>query len=66
MIKKALKFDNIELNKNEFHASKQPITLDLVNINQMFISDKFEQFLNILLVTKKMILLNLYVLYCLK
>ena len=66
MIKKALKFENIELNKNEFHASKQPITLDLVNINQMFISDKFEQFLNILLVTKKMILLNLYVLYCLK
>ena len=42
MITKASKFDNIEHNKNEFHASKQPIALDLVNINEVLISDKFE------------------------
>ena len=42
MSKKALKFDNIEVKKKEFHASKQPIALNLVNINQILISDKFE------------------------
>ena len=29
MSKKALQFDNIEVNKKEFHASKQPIALNL-------------------------------------
>ena len=33
-IKKALKFDNIRLNKKEFHKSKQPINLDIVNVDQ--------------------------------
>ena len=31
MSKKTLTFDNIRVNKNEFHKSKQPIDLDLVN-----------------------------------
>ena len=30
---KALKFDNVELKKEEFHTSKQPIALNLVNVN---------------------------------
>ena len=31
MSEKTLKFDNIRVNKKEFHKSKQPINLDLVN-----------------------------------
>ena len=36
MSKKTLKFDNVEVNKTEFHASKQPIAL---NLNQIRKSD---------------------------
>ena len=39
---KTLKFDNIRLNKKEFHKSKQPIHLVLVNVDQIVISDKFK------------------------
>ena len=42
MIEKALKFDNISVNKKEFHKSKQPINLDLVNVDQIVMSDKFK------------------------
>ena len=42
IIEKTLKFDNIRVNENEFHKSKQPINLDLVNVNQIVISDKFK------------------------
>ena len=42
MIKKTSKLDNIEVNKKEFHLSKQTIALKLVNINQILISNKFE------------------------
>ena len=42
MSKKELKFDKVEVNKKEFHASEQPIALNLVNVNQILISDKFE------------------------
>ena len=38
---KALKFDNIKLNKKEFHKSKQPIDLMSVKVDQIVISDKF-------------------------
>ena len=34
MSEKTLKFDNIRINKKKFHKSKQPIDLDLVNIDQ--------------------------------
>ena len=37
---KILKLDNIEINKNKFHVSKQPIALNLVD--QILISDKFK------------------------
>ena len=42
MSKKTLKFHNVKLNKKEFHAPKQSITLDLVNVSQILISDKFK------------------------
>ena len=41
MSEKKLKFDNIRVNKKEFHKSKQPIDLHLVNIDQIVVSDKF-------------------------
>ena len=59
------RFDNIRVNKKEFHKSKQPINLDLVNTNQTVVSDKLKHMimvLNILLITKKAKLLNRYAL----
>ena len=38
MSEKTLKFDNVEVNKKEIHVSKQPIALNLVNVNQILIS----------------------------
>ena len=43
MSEKTLKFDNIRVNKKEFHKSKQPINLDLVNVDQIITFDKFKQ-----------------------
>ena len=37
---KTLKFDNNSVIKNEFHKSKQPIDLDLVNVDQIVVSDE--------------------------
>ena len=42
MSEKTVKFDNIRINKKEFNKFKQPINLDLVNVNQIVISDKFK------------------------
>ena len=42
MSEKTLKFDDIVVNKKEFHKSKQQIDLDLVNVVQIVISDKFK------------------------
>ena len=39
---KTLNFDNIRVNKKEFHKSKQPIDLDLINVDQIVVSDKFK------------------------
>ena len=41
MCKKTLKFDNIRVNEKSFYKSKQPINLDLINVDQIVISDKF-------------------------
>ena len=38
---KAVKFFKIRVNKKEFHKSKQPITLDLINVDQIVVSQKF-------------------------
>ena len=42
MSEKIIKFNNIRVNKKEFHKSKQPIDLDLVNVDQIALSDKFK------------------------
>ena len=42
MSEKTLKFDNIRVDKKEFHKSKQSINLDLVNLDHVVISDKFK------------------------
>ena len=42
MSEKTMRFENIKLDKKEFHKSKQPIDLDLVNVVQIVISDRFK------------------------
>ena len=41
MSEKALKFDNIKANTKEFHKSKQPADLDLINVDRIAVSDEF-------------------------
>ena len=68
MSERTLKFDNIRVNKKELHKSKELINLDL-NVDQIIVSDKFkhnDDGILVLLVTKKMKLLNHCVLFCLK
>ena len=42
MSEKTLKFNNIRLNKKEFHKFKEPIDLLSVNVDQIVVSDKFK------------------------
>ena len=42
MSEKTLRFNNIKVNKKEFHKSKQAIDLDLVIFDQVVVSDKFK------------------------
>ena len=42
MSEKTLNFDSIRVNKKEFRKSKQPIKLDLVNVDQIVVPDKFK------------------------
>ena len=42
MSEKALKFENVRVNKKEFHKSKQPIDWDSINVDQIVVSDKFK------------------------
>ena len=42
MNKKTLKFNNIKLNKKEFHKSKEPINLFSVDLDQIVVSDRFK------------------------
>ena len=41
MSEKTLKFNNIKINKKEFHKSKKATDLDSVNTNKIVVSDKF-------------------------
>ena len=69
MSEKTLKLNNIVVSKKQFHVSKQPIALDSVLINEIVVSDKFEHSdkgFKYFIGLKMMILLDLYVLYCLK
>ena len=40
MSEKKLKFNNIKLNKKEFHKSKEPVDLLSVDVDQIVVSDK--------------------------
>ena len=42
MSEKTLKLGYIEVNKKKIHTFKQPITLNLVDIDEIVISDKFK------------------------
>ena len=42
MREKILKSGNIQVNKNEFRKSKQPIDLDIINVDQIVVSEKFK------------------------
>ena len=42
MSEKTLQFNNIILNKNEFHKSKERTDLFSVEIDQIVVSDKFK------------------------
>ena len=42
MSEKTLKFNNIRVNKKEFHKSKQAIDLSLVTVDRIVVSDKFK------------------------
>ena len=42
MCEKTLKFNNIEVNKKEFHKSKESIDLISVNVDLIVVSDKFK------------------------
>ena len=42
MSEKTLKFNNIILNKKEFHKSKEPIDLLSVNVDQIVVFDEFK------------------------
>ena len=42
MNEKTLRFNNIRVNKKEFHKSKQAIDLDSVIVDQIVLSDKFK------------------------
>ena len=41
MSEKTLEFNNIKINKNEFHKSKQAIDLDSITTDKIVVSDKF-------------------------
>ena len=69
MTEQTLKFDNIRVNKNKFHKSKQPIDLMSVNVDQIVVSDKFKhnkEGFKYFIGYQKMKLLNHYVLFYLK
>ena len=42
MSERTLKFNDVVANKKEFHASKQPINLNVVDTNIIVVSDKFK------------------------
>ena len=69
MSEKTLKFNNIRINKKEFHKSKQTINLDLINVDQIVVSDKFkysDEGFKYFIGYQEDELLNYYVLICRK
>ena len=69
MCKITLKFENVRVNKNEFHKSKQTIDLMSVNADQIVVSEKFkhsDKGYKYFIGYQENELLNRYVLFCLK
>ena len=69
MCKITLKFENVRVNKNEFHKSKQTIDLMSVNADQIVVSEKFkhsDKGYKYFIGYQENELLNHYVLFCLK
>ena len=69
MSENTLKFNNIRVNKKEFHKSKQPIDLDLINIDQIVLSDKLKHSddgFKYFIVYKEGEIVKLFILFCLK
>ena len=67
MNEKTLKFENIRINKKEFHKSKQSEDLASVNVDEIVISSKFKrsnESFKYFIGYKKMKLLDLCVLFC--
>ena len=68
MSEKTLKFNYVVIDKRKTYIFKQPIILNSVLINEIVTSHIFEHsdkgFISV--ITKKTILFNLFVLYCLK
>ena len=67
MNEETLKFENIRINKKEFHKSKQLEDLASVNIDEIVISSKFkrsDESFKYFIGYKKMKLLDLCVLFC--
>ena len=65
MSEKALKFNNIRINKTEFRKSKQTIDLNSITTDKIVVSDKFrhnEEGYKHFIVIKKMKSSNHYVL----
>ena len=68
-IKTSLKFDEIKIDKKEFHKSKKPADLNLVDTNQIVISDKFnhtDDGFKYFIGYQGDISLDLYILLCVK
>ena len=42
MSEQTLNFKDVVVNKKEFHASKQPININLVDTDKIVVSDKFK------------------------
>ena len=42
MSEKTLKFNNVRVNKKEFHKSEEPINLMSVKVDQIVVPDKFK------------------------
>ena len=42
MSEKTLKFNNVKVNKKEFHKSKQAVDLESVDTNKIVVSDRFK------------------------
>ena len=63
-MEKVLKFGDIEIEKQKFHKHKEPISIKIIDINKITVSNKIsfgKKDLNILLATRMLKKLDLYI-----